>query len=347
MTEGAKSGVFFVGVLGLLVVGIFFYAVRDILPLFLIAAFLTYLLFPLVSFFQSFGFRRWVAATAAMFSLLVIIVAAITIFGPKLLQEIEHLAERIPTYYQHIKQLTVYLTKIKDIVPSLRDIEFGVLIKEETMPMISNALKMAPTYIREAFSILSMIILSPMIMFFMLLGGGKWIDIIVKISPANFIETVLSIVYEINSLLGNYLRAQLIEIAFIGISVTVVLGSLGLHFAAIIGICAGVLNFIPYLGSITGLTLACVFGIIQFNSPVIILKIVPAFLLIQFVDNHVVQPLVMSTNMNLSPTTIIFAVLAGGTAFGFVGMVFAVPAMAIAKLIFFVFVRHFKNSDIF
>jgi predicted PurR-regulated permease PerM len=116
------------------------------------------------------------------------------------------------------------------------------------------------------------------------------------------------------------------------------------NFALLIGILAGLANFVPFLGSIVGATIACLVGIVQFQDFFIIIKIIPVFVIIQFLDNHLIQPLVLGQNVNLSPVAIIFAILAGATVFGSIGMFFAVPVLAIIKSIFFLLLKRYKNA---
>jgi predicted PurR-regulated permease PerM len=145
-------------------------------------------------------------------------------------------------------------------------------------------------------------------------------------------------------MLGRYIRGQIIESIFIAIMISIALSILGINFALLIGIFAGIANLIPFLGSIVGATIACLVGIVEFKEIFIIFKIIPTFIVIQFIDNHLVQPLVLGLNVNLSPIAIIFAILAGAHIFGIIGMLFAVPTLAIIKSIFFLFLKKYKDS---
>jgi len=209
---------------------------------------------------------------------------------------------------------------------------------------VLGGLQSFPVYVKNIFTVFSIIILIPMLVFFMLLGGSSWINLIVDIVPSDFVESILSIFYEIDSMLGKFIRGQLIEAGFIAVMVTIVMSFFNINFALLIGIGSGIANFIPYFGSITGTVLACLIGIFQYQDVFIILKIIPSFIIIQFIDNHAVQPFVLGHNVNLSPIMIIFVILAGSHVFGFIGLVFAVPAAAIIKSVFFLFLRKYKNS---
>jgi predicted PurR-regulated permease PerM len=117
-----------------------------------------------------------------------------------------------------------------------------------------------------------------------------------------------------------------------------------INFALIIGVSAGLANLIPYVGPSIGLIFASIVALIQYQDITVLLKIVPSFLIIQFLDNNIVQPLVVGNNVNLSPVTMIFAMLAAAQVFGFLGIVLAVPVAAIIKTVFLILLKKYKEA---
>jgi predicted PurR-regulated permease PerM len=178
----------------------------------------------------------------------------------------------------------------------------------------------------------------------MLLGANKSINAVAAFFPASYIETVLSIIYEMDAVLGRFIRGWLTEAFFVGIMSIIFLKILGVNFALVIGIVAGIANMIPYIGPFIGLVLALVVGVVQFQTFAIVVKIVIAYAVIQFLDNNFVQPLVIGRNVNLGPVTMVFAMLAGGQFFGFLGVIFAVPVTAITKTVFIMLVQKYKRA---
>ena len=152
-------------------------------------------------------------------------------------------------------------------------------------------------------------------------------------------ETILSILYQIDAIFGRYIRGQIIEAFFVGSMSALSLGLLGVNFALLIGIIAGIANLIPYLGPIVGLTLAVVLGAVQYQTFAIVIKIVIVYAIIKFLDDNFIQPLIVWHNVNLGPVSMVFAMLAGGHVFGFFGIVFAVPVAAIFKSVFVMLVK--------
>ena len=109
------------------------------------------------------------------------------------------------------------------------------------------------------------------------------------------------------------------------------LSVLGINYAFLIGVIAGLCNLIPYLGPAIGLFLGVVVAGLQFHALIPIIEVAVAFFIIQQLDNNIVQQIVIGQSVNLSPVTMMFALLAGANAFGLIGMFLAVPAFALFK----------------
>jgi len=345
ITESSKTRVFIVGIVIFLAVCLFLYFARGILAPFLISAFITYLLSPLVFKIQSYGYRRWVAVVLIATAFIAILGVILLLIVPLVLDEIDKLRVNIPAYYKYISNYTaVWKAKLETAFPIIRDYRIYDMALDRISSIATSEAHKVPSYIMNVFSLFSVIVLIPMLVFFMLLGGGRGIKSIVELIPSNTVETFLSITYEIDSVLGKFIRGQLIEASFVGVMSMIALSVIGVNYAILIGIIAGIAHLIPYLGPVVGVAVAVVVGLIQFQTIAIAFKIVPAFAVILFVDSNVVNPLVVGHNVNLRPVTMIFAMLAGGQVFGFLGVLFAVPVMAIIKTIFFMLVKKYKNS---
>lgn len=345
MTESQRTRLFIIGIIVFIAACIFIYAVRGIVAPFLIAAFLTYLISPLALKIQSYGYRRWVAVAILTFVFLVLVAALLIIFIPLLIDEIDKLRVNFPAYYKYVvNYIDIIRTKIEVTFPVIKQYNVTDIALEKLGAFLSVSAQKAPQYLINFFSVITSIGLVLMLIFFMLLSGGKTVNTIVEVTPSSYVETILSVFYEIDSVLGKFIRGQLIEAGFVGVMSFIVLSIFNVNFALIIAIVAGFANMVPYLGPFVGLSLAVVVGLVQYQSFIIVLKIVPAFLLIQFLDNNLIQPLVVGHNVDLSPVMMVFALLAGAQVFGFIGMVFAVPVAAIIKTIFFMLVNKYKNT---
>ncbi|AKL98117.1 AI-2E family transporter [Endomicrobium proavitum] len=345
MTESSKNKVFILSVLIFVAVCLFLYFAKGILAPFLLAAFLTYLLSPLVTKIQSYGYRRWVGVAVIAAIFLAFIAALLIIFIPIFLEEIDKLSVNIPTYYNSLNGLLVRLKEnAESALPMLKEYNVADIVIDKVKNISIGAAQRIPQYVVSMFSIFSLFVLIPLLSLFMLLGGEKTVQSIVEFVPEKFVETILAVIYEIDSVLGRFIRGQLIEASFVGVMSVAALSIFNVNFALIIGLTAGVANLVPYAGPTVGLLIASAVALIQYQSVEILFKVIPAFLIIQFLDNNFVQPFAVGQNVNLGPVTMIFVMLAGAQIFGFLGIVFAVPVAAIIKTIFVMLFKKYKNA---
>ncbi|MDR2425854.1 MAG: AI-2E family transporter [Endomicrobium sp.] len=344
-TETSNNRIFAISIILFLAGCLFLYFARNILTPFILAAFFTYLLSPLVSKIQVYGYKRWVAV--ALFAVIFMIAAsvALSIIIPALVDEVEKLTVNWNTYYNYVYAYVIKLKdKIETAFPIIHEYKLSETAIERINSFLTSEAQKVPQYIMSIFSLFSVIVLIPMLVLFMLVSGGKGVKAIVEIVPSGYVETFLSVIYEMDSVLGKFIRGQLIEAMFVGTLSCIVLSILGINYALLIGITAGIANMIPYMGPAIGVILASIIALVQFQNVSILIKLIPSFLIIQFLDNNLVQPFVVGQNVDLGPVTMIFAMLAGAQVFGFLGIVFAVPVAAIIKTIFFMLIKKYKNS---
>jgi predicted PurR-regulated permease PerM len=338
MTESTKNRVFIILVILFLGCCLFLYLARSVLAPFLIAAFITYLISPLVTKIQSFGYKRFVGVALVAVVLVSIFAGVLTILIPILINELESFQVNADKYYEYfLNYLDSIREKIELIFPILKRYNVSNEVIFESKDFLLYTAQQIPN--SSIFSIFSIIILIPMLVFFMLLSGNKYLKSLVTLLPSNYVETILSIVYQIDAIFGRYIRGQIIEAFFVGSMSALSLGLLGVNFALLIGIIAGIANLIPYLGPIVGLTLAVAVGAVQYQTFSIVIKIVIVYAIIKFLDDNFIQPLIVGHNVNLGPVSMVFAMLAGGHVFGFLGVVFAVPVAAILKSVFVMLVK--------
>ncbi|MCA6079437.1 MAG: AI-2E family transporter [Endomicrobium sp.] len=347
MTESSENRVFVIIVMIFLAVGLFLYFARGILAPFIVAAFIAYLMSPLIVKIQSYGYRRWVGVAVIAFILAVALVAFLIIFIPLLISEIEKFKSSSSDYYKYfLNYFGAIRAKIEMTIPAIKSYNISSMVIEKIHSFIVSTVQQLPAYLMNIFSVFSIIVLIPMLVFFMLLGGDKSVNAALNFLPSKYIETVLSVVYEVDAVLGRFVRGQLIEAFFVGIASVIFLSVLGVNFALIIGTIAGFANIIPYLGPFVGLVLALAVGVVQFQTFAIAVKITIVYALIQFLDNNLVQPLVVGYKLNLGPVAMVFAMLSGGQIFGFLGMIFAVPVIAVIKMIFIMFIQKCNGAEV-
>lgn len=341
MKENFLTKGFVISILVFFAVVFFLYLSRGILLPFIIASFLAYLISPLVSKIMLIGVKRWVAVVilATIFSVLMIY--AISFVIPIIYNDIDILVKKAPEYTVDVKNLFIRIQHYFDrFMPFLTKYNMIDTLSAKANSLITNEAAKIP---KSIVSIFSIIILVPVLTFFMLLGYNKTTKSIVHLVPAKYLETVLYIFYEIDFVMGKYIRGQIIEVIFVGTCSVIGLSILGVNYAFLIALVAGLCNLIPYLGPAVGLVTAVIVAAVQFQSMIVVIKVICLFIIIQQMDNHLVQPIVIGQNVNLSPVVMIFALLAGAEIFGFLGIIFAVPAMALLKNVFVMFIKRYKK----
>ena len=265
---------------------------------------------------------------------------SIALLLPVAIDEAKVLKSNIPGYSAHFKFMAMDVQKkAENKYPALKEKQIIDNSVAKVQKAVENETAKLPQYILNAFSLFSLLVLIPVLTLFMLLTGDGLFNTLFEIVPPKFIETTMGLIYEADSMLGRYLRGQLIETAFVGTLSIVGLMILKVDYAVIIGSLAGFGNMVPYLGPFVGLVLALLVGVVKYQTVAIVVKILILFAIIQFLDNNFVQPVVLGGSVDISPVPMVFALMAGGQLFGLLGMIFAVPAAGVLKTIFKIFFK--------
>jgi predicted PurR-regulated permease PerM len=176
--------------------------------------------------------------------------------------------------------------------------------------------------ILEAVSLIATI---PLIGFFLLKDNVKFRKDFLRFIPNRYFEIAVIILHKIDEIVGRYLRAMFFEIIIVGTLSAIALSSLGVDYAFLIGFMAGLANVIPYFGPIMGVLFAIISILLAGNPPILILYVIIAMYLIQVIDNNFVYPFVVGASIEMHPLIVLLTVLAGGWAWGLIGMLVSVP----------------------
>lgn len=193
-------------------------------------------------------------------------------------------------------------------------------------------------------NLFSIWLVMPIMYFFFLLDDGKLRKSFISLTPNMFFEMTLTSLKNVDNAIGAYLRGTVLETLAVFITFLIVLLLIGFSFTAslFIGLAAAILNIIPIIGSFAGIVLCLVYALILddvhsvipiINSGNIVIFAVLAGLFVQLIDNAAFKPYILGTAVDLHPVLVIISVIAGGTMFGFWGILFAVPVVVIVKVI--------------
>ena len=189
---------------------------------------------------------------------------------------------------------------------------------------------------RSGFALLGWIaniVLLPVLTFFFLRDWDLFVGRVAALVPRDHAETVSRLAMESSAVLGAFLRGQLLVMLVLGVLYGIGLSLVGLNLGILIGIVAGVLTFVPYLGPATVILLGGIAALVQYGDWQHLLGVLAVFSVGQVIESYWLTPKLVGDRIGLHPVAVIFAVLAGGQLFGFLGMLLALPVAAIANVL--------------
>ena len=195
------------------------------------------------------------------------------------------------------------------------------------------------------FSIAGLFVVTPVVAFYMLLDWDRMVAKVDSWVPRDYVETVRTIATDINTATAGFVRGQGTLCLILGVMYAFGLTLTGLNFGILIGLFAGLISFIPYVGSMVGLVLAVGVAFVQFSPDWLwIAAVAGVFFTGQFIEGNILQPRLVGKSVGLHPVWLMFALFAFGALFGFVGLLIAVPAAAaIAVLVRFAISRYLES----
>ncbi|MCP4182127.1 MAG: AI-2E family transporter [Hyphomicrobiales bacterium] len=315
----------------------FLWVFRSILLPFVAGMTLAYFLDPVADFLERLGLSRMVSTVVIVISFILIFIFCLAIFLPLLVNQATAFAQHVPTLVARLQKL-VMSTEIEWLRDIIGD---GASQQDAINKVLGKSLGWLTTVLTQLWSsgmalvnIISLLIVTPVVAFYMLLD---WDKMVVKIDhwlPRIYQPTIRLIVSDINKATAGFVRGQgtlcLILGLFYGLSLTLV----GLNFGLLIGLIAGLISFIPYIGSITGLVISIGVALVQFWPDWIPVTIVAGiFVTGQFFEGNILQPKLVGKSVGLHPVWLMFALFAFGSLFGFTGLLIAVPAAAAVGVI--------------
>jgi len=326
---------------GLLSSGWLVYLLAPVLTPFLAAALLAYLADPLVDRLEARKLSRTVAVLA-VFLLLFLVLTLVLIFGVPLLErQIVRFIARVPQDLAWLQQ---------NVLPWIEQrlgLESGLLSLDSLQQSITAHWQEAGGAAAQVLSSLGSsgmtlthwltnLLLIPVLTFYLLRDWDVLVTRIHEFLPRPIEPTAARLARESDQVLGAFLRGQLSVMLALGVIYSVGLSLIGVDFALLIGMLAGLLSFVPYMGFVVGLLSAGFAVLMQTHDPLQLVPVLIVFGVGQLIEGVVLTPWLVGDRIGLHPVAVIFAVLAGGQLFGFVGVLLALPTAAVLAVV----VRH-------
>lgn len=313
------------------------YLLAPVLTPFVAAALLAYVGDPLADRLQKLALPRSLAVLAVFLLTFLVIGAIVLLVLPLVQAQVAALLEALPRYMQYVEEKLLPL--VQDFVDGADAGEglglaaflsdYGSMAGEWGSRVLASLGRSGGALIAALLSFF----LIPILTFYLL---RDWDDIVVRLGglvPSSRRATVFGLVRETDEVLGAFLRGQLLVMAGLALIYTTGLSLLGLPFALAIGVVAGLVSFVPYLGFIFGIALAGLTAVNEPNALLMLAGVVAVFSVGQFIEGSFLTPKLVGDRIGLHPVVVIFAVMAFGQLFGFFGVLLALPAAAVLSVV--------------
>jgi len=335
----------------LVFVGLLWLLHHILLP-FVAGAALAYLLDPLASRLAKRGLSRLVAALVILAAFVLVFAGLFLLIAPVLANQLSAFIDNVPAYVQRLQSLVSdpshpWLKSIIGNTPGGNDWSAGVLMSK-SIGYLTAALPSLWTKGEALLSVLSLLIITPVVVFYLLCDWDGIVNAFDQLIPLPQRGTVRNLMREIDAAISGYLHGQLTVCVILGCYYAFGLTLAGLSFGLLIGAVSGVLTFIPFVGSLTALVVSFGVALAQFFPDwTRILIVVGVVLVGQFLEGNVLAPKLVGKSVGLHPVWLIFALLAFGYLFGFVGIVLAVPLAAAAGVLIRFALRSYRASPLY
>ncbi len=339
------------GAFGLWVV----WLLAPILTPFVIALMLAWLGDPLVDRLEASGRSRNTAVILVFVLMSLLIALALLILVPMIQRQIATLVAALPQAQQWLLGTALPWLEAKTGVQIMAWLEPDRLIEwvRSHWQQAGGAATTLFGYLsRSGFAMVAWVVnlaLMPILTYYFLRDWDKLVERVAAVIPRNHIEVVSRLARESNDVLGAFIRGQIAVMIALGIVYAAGLSLAGLNLGLLIGLVAGLISFIPYLGATTGVVLAVLAALVQsqgFDLKLLVLVGV-VFTVGQLLESYVLTPRIVGDKIGLHPVAVIFAVMAGGQLFGFLGMLLALPVAAIINVLLRYAHERYRQSELY
>jgi len=308
------------------------YLLSPILAPFLAAAILAYILNPLAGRLTGKRLRRTFAVVLVLALALLVVVGVALVVLPLFAKELRLLAERLPAFVLWLNQTVApwlkeqFGAQVRFDLATLKEVlTEAVQANQDLVPRLLGSARIGGMALLGFFVNLLLI---PLVVFYLLRDWQAILGRAERLIPRHQLERARTILTEIDAVLAEFLRGQLLVMLAMSVFYVAALWLAGLEFALPIGLVTGLLVFIPYVGAITGFVLGTLAGMLQFGSLAGLAWVWLAFAAGQLLEGMLVTPWLVGERIGLHPVAVILALLAFGQVFGFFGVLLALPASA-------------------
>jgi predicted PurR-regulated permease PerM len=334
------------------VIGYLVWLLAPVLMPFAVAAMLAYLGDPLADRLERLGLGRTPAVSIVFTVLLLLVIGALLLLVPLVSHQVENLAQNLPRYVDWLQGTAApwVLAKLH-LDPHVFDTgQLMLALKEHLGSIGSVATAVLGKVSRSSIGAvmwLTNLVLIPVVAFYLLRDWDRMVAYIDRLLPRSLQPTIAQLARESDAVLGAFVRGQLLVMLALGIFYGAGLALVGLSVGPLIGMVAGLLSFVPYLGFIVGFGAAVIAVLVQYGDWTHLLLVGGVFAIGQLLEGYVLVPKLVGDKIGLHPVAVIFAVLAGGYLFGFLGVLLALPAASVIVVLLRYLLLRYRQSALY
>ncbi len=313
---------------------------------------LAYLLDPVADRLERIGVSRLIATLMILAAFIVIFVIAMMLVVPLLADQLGQLIARLPDYALRLQQLISEPGQewLREFLGSSLDNVRGSIgqVVGQGASWLTAFLTQVWAGGQALMSIVSLLVVTPVVAFYLLVDWDRMVSSVDRAIPRQYLGEVRTIAADIDGAVSGFIRGQALVCLFLGVFYAVGLTMVGLNFGLLIGLGAGFLSFIPYVGSLTGLVMSAGVALAQFAPDWISVGLVlGVFFVGQFLEGNILQPKLVGRSVGLHPVWLMFALFAFGSLMGFVGLLLAVPLAAAIGVLARYALGRYMNSPLY
>jgi predicted PurR-regulated permease PerM len=340
--------------LALIFCAVVFISGRIILAPALISLALAYLLAPVVAWFERRGWSRQSSVLLAIASATVAFILILIFILPGFWTQLTKTYEQARALARNTSRVEPLLQKIKQTSPPVYDylqkqIESYKAQAEGggMLTLIGGWLQRGLFRLVDLTASLLDLLLIPFFVYYLLADYGAMRARIDRLIPPRYRTVTAGLISRINDVISSYVRSQLLIALVMGVLYSLGFLALRVPLAIPIGMLSGLLNFIPYLGTLTGLALSLSFTALDGAGIARILGVVAVFIVVQSVEGYYLTPKLLGSRLNLHPLWVLVGLMIGGNLFGLLGIILAVPVIAVAKVVLNFLEELYQQSDFY
>lgn len=307
-----------------------------------------YILNPIVDFMEKKGVRRNIGITILFIFFIGLTALGIIVILPKIEIQFKNFIENWPNYWRIVE------TKINEFLKSPSFENSNYQIESSLRESLNSITGMIKDITKNTFSgigdivgkftnLLITLVTVPFILFYLLKDGKKIGNFIKNIIPNKFKKKTMTILKDVNNQLSTYVRGQITVALIVSIMFIIGFSIIGLKYSMTLGILAGILNLIPYVGSALATIPALLIALVE--GPKMLMAVIIIFILEQFIEGRFISPLILGSQLDIHPITIIFVLLSAGKIFGVMGVIIGIPVYVTIKVIVIHYFTWYKESS--